>query len=57
MDIGYDPDRQRRFLGEQIHVEQVQISTDGVVLNVDVVYLRKFDLRSEQLRVGIPIPR
>jgi phage baseplate assembly protein W len=47
----------RRFLGEQIHVDQVQISADEVTLNVDIVYLRKSDLRSEQLRVGIPIPR
>jgi phage baseplate assembly protein W len=47
----------RRFLGEQIHVDQVQISADEVALNVDIVYLRKSDLRSEQLRVGIPIPR
>jgi phage baseplate assembly protein W len=47
----------RRFLGEQIHVDQVQISADGVALNVDIVYLRKADLRSERLRVGIPIAR
>jgi phage baseplate assembly protein W len=47
----------RRFLGEQIHVDQVQISADAATLNVDIVYLRKSDLRSEQLRVGIPIPR
>lgn len=47
----------RRFLGEQIHVDQVQISADDTTLSVDIVYLRKSDLRSEQLRVGIPIPR
>jgi hypothetical protein len=47
----------RRFLGEQIHVDRVQISAGEVALHVDIVYLRKSDLRSEQLRVGIPIPR
>jgi phage baseplate assembly protein W len=47
----------RRFLGEQIHVDHVQISADDTALRVDIVYLRKSDLRSEQLRVGIPIPR
>ena len=47
----------RRFLGEQIHVDQVQISADDTTLHVDIVYLRKSDLRTEQLRVGIPIPR
>jgi uncharacterized protein len=47
----------RRFLGEQIQLEQVQISADDATLSVDIVYLRKSDLSSEQLRVGIPIPR
>lgn len=45
----------RRFLGEEIHVDKVQVSSRDDELSVDIVYLRKSDLRTERLRVGIPI--
>lgn len=46
-----------RFLGEELQLDTVRISSDGSELNVDIVYLRKSDLRTERLRVGVPIPR
>jgi uncharacterized protein len=46
-----------RFLGDQLQVDSVQVSANGGELNVDIVYLRKSDLQTERLRVGIPIPR
>jgi phage baseplate assembly protein W len=46
----------RRFLGEEIHVDRVQVGSSGSELSVDIVYMRKSDLRTEQLRVGIPLP-
>ena len=46
-----------RFLGEELQVDSVQIRSDGSELLVDIVYLRKADLRTERLRVGVPIPR
>jgi phage baseplate assembly protein W len=46
-----------RFLGEELQVDSVQVSADGGELNVDIVYLRKSDLQTERLRVGVPIPR
>jgi phage baseplate assembly protein W len=46
-----------RFLGEELQLDSVRISSDGSELNVDIVYLRKSDLRTERLRVGVPIPR
>ncbi|MCE9672837.1 GPW/gp25 family protein [Myxococcus stipitatus] len=47
----------RRFLGEEIHVDKVQVSSGGHELSVDIVYLRKSDLSTERLRVGIPVLR
>ena len=44
-----------RFLGDEIQVDRVQVRSDGPELAVDVVYLRKSDLRTERLRVGVPI--
>jgi phage baseplate assembly protein W len=44
-----------RFLGAEIQVDQVQVHRDGAELAVDVVYLRKADLRTERLRVGVPV--
>ena len=46
-----------RFLGDQIQVDQVQVRGDGSDLRVDIVYLRRSDLQTERLRVGVPIPR
>jgi phage baseplate assembly protein W len=46
-----------RFLGEELQMDSVQIRSDGSELLVDIVYLRKADLRTERLRVGVPIPR
>jgi hypothetical protein len=46
-----------RFLGDELQVDRVQVSADGSELNVDIVYLRKSDLHTERLRVGVPIPR
>jgi uncharacterized protein len=47
----------QRFLGDQIDVEGVQISTLESELHVDISYVRKRDLTAERVRVGIPIPR
>jgi phage baseplate assembly protein W len=47
----------RRFLGEEIHVDKVQVNSNGSELSVDIVYLRKADLSTERLRVGIPLLR
>ncbi|MDY7090502.1 MAG: GPW/gp25 family protein [Actinomycetota bacterium] len=44
-----------RFLGEEIQVDQVQVRASGPELAVDIVYLRKADLRTERLRVGVPV--
>jgi phage baseplate assembly protein W len=46
-----------RFLGDELQVDMVQVSADGSDLNVDIVYLRKSDLHTERLRVGVPIPK
>jgi len=45
------------FLGDEVHADKVQISSRDNELLVDIVYLRKADLRTERLRVGIPIPQ
>jgi len=47
----------RRFLGDEIHVDKVQVNSSDSELSVDIVYLRKSDLSTERLRVGIPILR
>jgi phage baseplate assembly protein W len=46
-----------RYLGDELQVDSVAISNDDAELNVEVQYLRKADLLSERLRIGIPIPR
>jgi phage baseplate assembly protein W len=46
----------QKFLGDDVHVDGVQVGNAGSELTVDIVYLRKADLRTERLRVGIPIP-
>jgi phage baseplate assembly protein W len=47
----------RQFLGTEIQVEAVQAVADEAELSIDITYLRVADLRTERLRVGIPIPR
>jgi uncharacterized protein len=47
----------QRFLGDQIHVEAVSVTSEGNALLVGIDYLRKSDLAAERLRVGVPIPR
>ncbi len=47
----------QKFLGDEVHVDKVKIDSRDNELLVDVVYLRKADLRTERLRVGIPIPQ
>ncbi|MBN1203498.1 MAG: GPW/gp25 family protein [Myxococcaceae bacterium] len=47
----------RRFLGDEIHVDKVQVSSSDSELSVNIVYLRKSDLSTERLRVGIPLLR
>lgn len=44
-----------RWLGEEIQVDRVQVLSDGPELSVDILYLRKSDLRTERLRVGVPV--
>lgn len=46
-----------RYLGDELQVDSVAITNDDAELNVEVQYLRKADLLSERLRIGIPIPR
>jgi phage baseplate assembly protein W len=46
----------QKFLGDEVHVDGVQVANVDNELTVDIVYLRKADLRTERLRVGIPIP-
>jgi uncharacterized protein len=45
-----------RFLGDAIKVDRVHVSTVENELTVDIVYLRTDDLRTERLRIGVPIP-
>jgi phage baseplate assembly protein W len=44
-----------RFLGDEIQVDRVEVRPDQAELTVEVVYLRKSDLRTERLRVGVPV--
>jgi len=46
----------QKFLGDEVHVNGVQVANIDNELTVDIVYLKKADLRTERLRVGIPIP-
>jgi len=45
----------QKYLGDQIRVEQVAITTDREALHVNIVYLRKSDLQFERVRVGVPL--
>lgn len=46
----------QKFLGDEIQVADVQISADEATLNVDVSYVKKADLVSQQVRIGVPLP-
>jgi Bacteriophage baseplate protein W len=46
-----------RFLADELQVDKVQVRNDDSELTVDVIYVRKSDLHTERLSVGIPIPR
>jgi phage baseplate assembly protein W len=46
----------QKFLGDEVHLEGVQVANVDNELTVDIVYMRRADLRTERLRVGIPIP-
>ncbi|MBI3803960.1 MAG: GPW/gp25 family protein [Nitrospirae bacterium] len=46
----------QRFLGEALQVDQVTVRNEVSTLQVEIVYVRKADLRMERLRIGLPIP-
>jgi phage baseplate assembly protein W len=46
----------QKYMSDEIQVSQVQARTRDNELTVDIVYLRKADLRLEQVRIGIPTP-
>jgi uncharacterized protein len=46
----------QRFLGDQLHVEEVRVRADDAALQVHVVYVRKADLQRQQFRAALPFP-
>lgn len=46
----------QKYMDDEIQIDKVEITTDESTLNVDIAYLKKADLRSELVRVGIPLP-
>jgi phage baseplate assembly protein W len=46
----------QKYMADEIRVEQVAISVNDNVLQVNIVYLRKSDLQFERVRVGVPLP-
>ncbi len=46
----------QKYMSDEIQVDKVEISADDATLNVDIAYLKKADMRSELVRVGIPLP-
>lgn len=46
----------QKYLGDEIQIDRVQITNDDETLNVDISYLKKSDLRAEQVRIGLPLP-
>ncbi|GEM_PF-91714 len=46
----------QRFLGDEIQVDRVGVQNEEDTLQVEIVYIRKSDLRMERLRIGLPIP-
>lgn len=46
----------QRYLGDELQVDQVAVKSEESSLQVEIVYVRKADLRMERLRIGLPIP-
>ena len=46
----------QRYLGDELQVDQVAVRNQENTLQVEIVYVRKADLRMERLRIGLPIP-
>lgn len=46
----------QRYLGDELQVDQVAVKNEENTLQVEIVYVRKADLRMERLRIGLPIP-
>lgn len=46
----------QRYLGDELQVDQVAVKNEESTLQVEIVYVRKADLRMERLRIGLPIP-
>jgi uncharacterized protein len=46
----------QRFLGDEIQVDRVTVTSDEATLFVDIDYIKKTDLRAAQVRVGLPLP-
>jgi phage baseplate assembly protein W len=46
---------QQQF-SDEIQLDAVQLTADNDTLLVDISYMRKADLRLEQVRVGVPLP-
>jgi phage baseplate assembly protein W len=44
------------YLSDAMRVEQVAVSANDGLLQVNIVYLRTSDLQFERVRVGIPLP-
>ncbi|HEU4578340.1 MAG TPA: GPW/gp25 family protein [Polyangiaceae bacterium] len=46
----------QKYLSDEIQIDKVLITADDAMLNVDISYIKKADLRSELVRVGVPLP-
>ena len=46
----------QRYLGDEIQLDRVRITSDEATLLVDISYIKKVDLTSEQVRIGLPLP-
>jgi hypothetical protein len=46
----------QKYLADDIRVEQVAVTANQELLQVNIVYLRTSDLQFERVRVGIPLP-
>lgn len=46
----------QRWLGDEIQLDRVSITSDEATLRVDIGYVKKSDLRAEQVRIGLPLP-
>jgi phage baseplate assembly protein W len=46
----------QQYFADEIQVDRVQLTTTDDALLVDISYMKKTDLRVEQVRVGLPLP-